>query len=113
MGPVYILINGGSFSTTAEFLSQTHSHHRATFIGEESGGGYCGNTSGSVVKITLPNTKVGIYLPLVSYYEAVSGNHDAARGVIPDFPVKHTIADMVAGVDKDFQRALELARERQ
>jgi hypothetical protein len=49
----------------------------------------------------------------VSYYEAVSGDHDAARGGIPDFPVKHTIGDRVAGVDKDFERALELARKRQ
>src|ERR1035441_4177011 len=112
-GPVYILINGGSFSTTSEFLSQAHFHHRATFIGEESAGDYYGNTSGTVVKLTLPNTKLGIYLPLVSYYEAVSGDHDAARGVIPDFPVQHTIADLVAGVDKDFEQALELARKRQ
>ncbi len=102
-GPVYILINGGCFSTTSEFLSQAHFHHRATFIGEESAGGYYGNTSGTVVKLTLPNTKLGIYLPLVSYYVAVSGNHEAARGVIPDFRVKHTIADLVAGVDKDFE----------
>jgi hypothetical protein len=109
-GPIYILINGGSFSTTAEFLSQAHSHQRATFIGEESAGDYYGNTSGTVVKLTLPNTKLGIYLPLVGYYVAVSGNHDAARGVIPDFPVQHTIADLVAGVDRDFELALELAR---
>ena len=112
-GPVYILINGSCFSTTSEFLTQAHSHHRATFVGEESAGDYYGNTSGSVVKITLPNTKLGIYIPLVAYYVAVSGNHEAARGVIPDFPVKHTIADLVAGVDKDFERALELARKGQ
>jgi hypothetical protein len=109
-GPVYILLNGGSFSTTSEFLTEVHFHHRATFIGEESAGGYYGNTSGSVVRIILPNTKLGIYFPLVSYYMAVSGNHEAARGVIPDFPVKHTITDLAAGVDRDFELALELAR---
>jgi len=112
-GRVYILIDGGCFSTTSEFLTQAHFHHRATFIGEESAGDYYGNTSGSVVKITLPNTKLGIYIPLVAYYEAVGGNHEheAARGVIPDFPVQHTIADLVAGVDRDFSLALELARK--
>jgi hypothetical protein len=113
-GAVYILIDGGCFSTTSEFLTAVHSHHRATFIGEESAGGYYGNTSGAVVRITLPNTKLGLYLPLVSYYMSVEGNHEheAARGVIPDFPVKPTIADLVAGVDKDFQQALQLARKR-
>jgi len=35
----------------------------------------------------------------------------AARGVIPDFPVKRTIADLVAGVDKDLELALELSRK--
>jgi hypothetical protein len=110
-GPLYLVINGGSFSTTAEFLSIVDSHHRGTFIGEESGGGYYGNTSGSTAKIILPNTKLGIYIPYMDGYNAVSGNHEAARGVIPDFPVKHTIADLVAGVDKDFELALELARK--
>lgn len=111
-GPVYILIDGGCLSTTSEFLTEVHSHHRATFIGEESAGAYYGNTSGTVVKINLPNTKLGIYLPLVTYYMAVDGSHehDAARGVIPDFPVKHTIADLLAGGDREFELALQLAR---
>ena len=45
---------------------------------------------------------------------AVGGNHehDAARGIIPDFPVKRTLADLLAGVDRDFDLALELARKR-
>jgi hypothetical protein len=112
-GPVYILIDGGCFSTTAEFLTEVHSHHRATFIGEESAGGYYGNTSGSVVRITLPNTKLGVFIPLMTYYVSVGGKHEheAARGIIPDFLVKHTIADLEAGVDRDFELALELARK--
>ncbi len=37
--------------------------------------------------------------------------HEAPRGVIPDFPVKHTTADLEAGVDRDFELALELVRK--
>lgn len=110
-GRLYVLTNGGSFSTTAEFLSVLDSHHRGTFIGEESGGGYYGNTSGSAARIVLPNTRLVIYIPVMDGYLAVRGGHDAARGVIPDFPVKHTIADLVAGVDRDYELALELARK--
>lgn len=109
-GTLYVLIDGGSFSTTADFLSVADSHHRGTFIGEESGGGYYGSTSGSTVKITLPNTKLGMYIPLLDSYDAVGNTHEAARGVIPDFPVKHTIANLLGGVDKAFDLALELAR---
>ncbi len=110
-GRLYVLMNGGSFSTTAEFLSVLDSHHRCTFIGEESGGGYYGNTSGSAARIVLPNTRLVIYIPAMDGYVAVRGGHDAARGVIPDFPVKHTIADLVAGLDRDYELALELARK--
>src|SRR5262249_51990443 len=53
-GKVYILINGGSFSTTSEFLSHAHARKRGSFIGEESAGGYYGNTSGPGSLLTLP-----------------------------------------------------------
>jgi hypothetical protein len=111
-GKVYILINGGSFSTTAEFLTEVHFHHRATFIGEESGGAYYGNNSGDVPRITLPNTKMGLFIPLISGYMAVGGTHahDPLHGVIPDYPVKRTIADLLGGVDRDMEMALKLAR---
>ena len=72
-GKVLILINGGSFSTTSEFLSHAHSRKRATFIGEESGGGYYGNTSGPRLRLTLPHSNVRVGVPLMTYYMAVSG----------------------------------------
>jgi len=114
-GRVYILMNGGSFSTTAEFLTEVHSHHRAMFIGEESGGAYYGNNSGDVPRITLPNTKMGLFIPLVSGYMATGGNHehDALHGIIPTYPVKRTIEDLLSGKDRDMELALELARKNQ
>jgi hypothetical protein len=110
-GKVFILINGASFSTTSEFLSQAHFNRRATFIGEESGGGYYGNTSGYVPMVTLPNTKFAIFLPLVTYYMAVNGYKAAAHGVMPDHTVKYTIEELLAGRDKDMEVALSLARK--
>jgi Peptidase family S41 len=110
-GKVLILINGGCFSTTAEFLSQAHYHRRATFIGEESGGGYYGNTSGPVPALTLPNTKLIVYVPLVTYYMAVSGYKAAAHGVLPDHPIRYTIEELLEGTDKELALALKLARK--
>ncbi len=110
-GKVLILINGGCFSTTAEFLSQVHCHKRATFIGEESGGGYYGNTSGPVPALTLPNTKLIVYVPLVTYHMAVSGYQAAAHGVVPDHPIRYTIEEVLEGTDKELALALELARQ--
>ena len=110
-GKVFILLNGDSFSTTAEFLSQAHFHKRATFIGEESGGGYYGNSSGAVPEVTLPNTKIIVRVPLVTYYMAVSGYKAAAHGVMPDHLVRYTIEELLAGTDKELALALELARK--
>ncbi len=107
-GRVFILINGGSFSTTSEFLSHVHYRKRATFIGEESAGGYYGNTSGPRMPITLPNTKLQMSLPLMTYYMAVSGS-PANHGVVPDYPVKYTIQELLEGKDKEMALALELA----
>ncbi len=111
LGAVYILMDGGCLSTTAEFLTLVNFHHRATFIGEESAGAYYGTTS-EVAAIVLPNTKLGVFIPLATSYLAVAGTHehDADRGVLPEFPVTPTIDDLLAGEDRQFEFALELAR---
>jgi C-terminal processing protease CtpA/Prc len=112
-GKVYILINGGSFSTTAEFLSHAQFHKRATFIGEESGGGYYGNTSGQGINLTLPSTNLNVRIPLVSYYLAVGGYEApaAVRGVLPGHPISYSIEELLEEKDKELTKALELARK--
>jgi hypothetical protein len=110
-GKVYILINGGSFSATSEFSSHAHYRKRATFIGEESAGGYYGNSSGFSPLVKLPNTQLGVVVPVVTYYMAVSGYKPVSRGIVPDHPIVHTIDDLIAGKDRDLELALMLARK--
>jgi hypothetical protein len=110
-GKVYILINGNSFSTTSEFLSHAHARKRAIFIGEESGGGYYGNTSGPGAVVTLPNTKLQAYVPFMTYYMAVRDYKAASHGVVPDHLVKYTIDELREGRDKELAVALDLARK--
>ena len=110
-GRLYVLINGGCFSGCAEFASIAHYHRRAVFIGKESGGGYYGNTSGISPAVTLPNTKLMVFVPLLSYYMAVSGYKARTRGVIPNYPVTYTITERMAGGDKEMSLALKLAHD--
>jgi C-terminal processing protease CtpA/Prc len=110
-GKVFILINGGSFSTTCEFTSTVHFHKRATFIGEEAGGGYYGNTSGYGTTVTLPNSKLVLNLPFQTYYLSVNGYKAADRSVMPDYPIHYTIRELLAGEDKEMAVALKLSRE--
>ncbi|HEV3468683.1 MAG TPA: hypothetical protein VG148_05135 [Pyrinomonadaceae bacterium] len=82
----------------------------ATFVGEEAGGGYYGNTSGFMPVVTLPHTKVRLRVPPITYYLAVKGSGSPSRGVMPDHHVRYTITELLAGRDKEFALALELAR---
>jgi len=109
-GQVLVLMNGGSFSTTCEFLSNLHYRKRATFVGEEAAGGYYGNTSGDVVAVILPNSKVVVRVPLMTYYLAVKGA-EPNRSILPDYEVKPGIGDLLFGRDVVMVKAVELAHE--
>ncbi len=108
-GQVLALMNGGSFSTTCEFLANLHSRHRATFIGEEAAGGYYGNTSGRMARVVLPNSKVIVRVPLQTYYLGVEGG-DPRRSIRPDVRVQPTIQDLLERKDPVMQKALAIAR---
>jgi len=110
-GQVLVLMNGGSFSTTCEFLSNLHYRKRATFVGEEAAGGYYGNTSGDMAAVILPNSKVVVRVPLMTYYLAVKGANPN-RSILPDYEVKPSIGELLSGRDVVMAKAVELAHER-
>jgi C-terminal processing protease CtpA/Prc len=109
-GPVFVLMNGGSFSTTAEFLSVTHANRRATLIGEEAGGGYYGPMGGVTLTLTLPHSGLRVRVPLQRYELAISGFSPASRGAPADIVIRPTIQDRLANRDPVMARALRLAQ---
>ena len=108
---VWVLINGRTSSTAAEFCSIVYSHKRALFVGEEVGGGYLGNTSGTTMSITLPNSKIRVFIPLIKYVLAVSNYSHPRRGVIPDHQIQPDINDVLNGVDVEIPYVLELIKK--
>ncbi|MGH9833930.1 MAG: S41 family peptidase [Blastocatellia bacterium] len=109
LGKVFVLIDGGSFSTTADFCAVTHHLKRATFIGEETGGGYYGNNSGMQTILTLPNSKARVRVPMYEYWNAVPGYDGKRRGARPDHLVETKAANLLRGVDEQLELALKLA----
>ncbi|MGU3377531.1 S41 family peptidase [Chryseobacterium sp. M5A1_1a] len=107
-GQLYVLIDGDCFSTTAECLSMLYSYTSAVFIGEESGGGYYGNFSGSVPNLTLPNSKLQIGIPLMKYMMAVKDYKFNDRGVIPNYHITPTIKDRIESHDPELEYAKKL-----
>ena len=110
-GNVFILINGKSFSATAEFCAVAKSNGRAKFIGEETGGGYYGNTSGGRKTLILPNTKIRINIPLTKYVMYVKKAKYKDRGIIPDYPVLPSIEDVIHNKDTQLDFAFRLAKK--
>jgi hypothetical protein len=107
-GPVYILISRKCFSTTAEFCAIAHSNKRATFIGEETGGGYYSINGGDMMEAVLPNSKIKLLVPLRKYLMAVEGYPYKGRGTIPDYTVVPTIREFLNGIDVEMKFAQTL-----
>jgi hypothetical protein len=111
-GKVEFLISGKSFSGAAEFSAVAKNNNRGIFIGEETGGGYYGNTSGSKIALILPNSKIRVNIPLVKYVMAVKPVKEKDRGVIPDYIVTPTIENYINQQDVQMKLAIKLANQK-
>jgi C-terminal processing protease CtpA/Prc len=109
LGKVFVLIDGGTFSTAADFCAVTHHLKRAMFIGEETGGGYYGNNSGMQTVLTLPNSKIRVRIPMYEYWNAVPGYDGTRRGTRPDRVVETKVGNLLKGIDEQLNVALKMA----
>ena len=57
---VFVLINGGSFSASCLVAAYLKDHHRAVFIGQETGGTAEGCNAGITPYYRLPHTKISL-----------------------------------------------------
>ncbi|OEK01358.1 hypothetical protein BFP97_07440 [Roseivirga sp. 4D4] len=111
-GNVYVLTDGWSFSTCADVATVLHHNQWATFIGEETGGGYDGNTSGNSRTLSLSNSGIRVNLPMWKYTTANLGHDYPGRGVIPDYPVVQTLNEFLSGKDAVLNKAIDLIEHR-
>lgn len=110
-GKLIVLTNGNTFSTAADVTAILHHLRRATFVGEETGGGYEGNTSGLNAKVVLPHSGLSLKVQMYNYWNAVEPPDpmNRGRGTIPGVPVKNTITDLLSGTDRQMEKAMTLA----
>lgn len=107
-GKLWLLTDGLSFSTTAEFCAIVSSNNRGKFIGEETGGTYEGNTSGVQIESTLPYSKVKISFGTIKYDMAVKPAKKSARGIIPQYKIQQ---DISGKADIQLNYALKLTKQ--
>jgi len=106
-GQIYILTGGNSFSATCLFAGALKGQRNVTIVGEETGGGYYGNTAWMIPDVTLPGTKLRFRLPrfrlVVDKQREKNG-----RGVIPDVSALPTSDAILKGFDFKTAKAREL-----
>ena len=92
-------MDGLSYSVTSEFLAVARSENRGLFIGEESGGAYQGNSSGTFVIYKLPFTGLDLGIPLAGYYTSAKPDAVPGRGILPDVVTQHSREDLLLVTD--------------
>ena len=107
-GKLYLLIGPDTFSGAITFATILQDSHLALLIGEETtdSASYCANII--VEGTSLPRTGLKYVLSRTCFIRP-SGVVDD-RGVIPDFTIKTTVEDQIAGNDPVLTYTLEMIR---
>lgn len=106
-GQVYILTGGNSFSATCLFAGALKGQKNVTLVGEETGGGYYGNTAWMIPDVTLPVTGIRFRLP--RYRLVVNSSREKnGLGVLPDVSAPPSVEAILKGLDFKTAKAKEL-----
>lgn len=107
-GSLYVLISPLTYSGGSELANMIYTNKLGSFIGQETGGGYYGNTSGYSQKLTLPHSEIEVIIPSLQFEMNVDGRIPFGRGVIPDYEVVPTFSEYEKGEDVMLNKALQL-----
>ena len=110
-GKLFVLINGLCLSSCGDLAAVLSHNKRAVFVGQETGGGYQGNTSGLMPVVELP-TGLTVTVPLLKYTTAVDPGVNHGRGTMPDHPVVPTVQEVVEGTDAEMKYVLDLIHKK-
>jgi hypothetical protein len=108
-GAVYILTGGNSFSATCLFAGALKGQSNVMLVGEETGGGYYGNTAWMIPDVTLPVTGIRFRLPRFRLV-VDSTREKNGRGVMPDVLALPSVEALSKGLDFKTAKAKELIR---
>lgn len=108
-GNTYVLTNGLTFSASSLFCNAVKGQHNVTIVGEETGGGWHGNSGIVIPDILLPYTKLRVRLP---FFRLVQYGHvpKNGKGVLPDIEVQPTVNDIINNVDRKMEVVKELIK---
>ena len=97
-GKAYVLVGGPTFSASTLFCNAVKGQENVILAGEETGGGWYGNSGILIPYITLPNTKLRVRLP---FFKLVQFDHvkEKGSGIPPDMYIGANWRDILNRVD--------------
>ncbi|MEP2774261.1 MAG: S41 family peptidase [Fulvivirga sp.] len=112
MGDIWVLVNGGTFSTSSSLARYLKEYAGATIVGEEGAGRYEGFVAGSQQYVHLPNSKLRVAIPRYhNKFPESSVQKTTNRGVLPDQEVVYTVNDLIEERDMAMEKVRKLIAE--
>lgn len=105
-GQVYLVQGGYTFSAATLVVGALKGQENIKVVGEESGGGYYGNSAMHIPNITLPNTKLRVRLPL--YRMVINSNRPKGGGIVPDIKIPPSSSAIREGWDPKMAAILKM-----
>ncbi len=107
-GNAYFLINGFCMSSCSDVVAILSDNKKIITVGQETGGGYQGNSSGMMPVTIIEPYGFGLTVPLQNYFNAVDPITNAGRGTIPDYPVRPSVEKVLSGKDIEKDTVIKL-----
>ena len=104
-GSLYVLQDGGSFSTTGHLLSLIKYHQLGVIVGDTSGGSF--RCNGCYNDLILPNSKLNLMYSRCTYQTAVKG-YGLEAGVPPDIYFKPDVFDLIENRDIVVEKVISI-----
>ncbi len=108
-GKVYLIQGGASFSAATMFIATLKGQENVSVIGEETGGGYYGNSAMHIPSIVLPNSGLRVGLPM--YRLVMDKNRPKGNGIMPDMFIPPSSIAIKEGIDLKMNIVKELIQK--
>ena len=108
-GNVYLVQGGLTFSAATMCIATLQGQSNIKVVGEETGGGYYGNSAMHIPVITLPNSGLQVSLPM--YRLVMDASRPKGHGIIPDIIINPSSEAIKKGVDLKIEAIKEMIRK--
>jgi C-terminal processing protease CtpA/Prc len=109
-GDIYVLQGGYTFSASTLFIAPIMKQKNVTLIGEETGGGYYGNSAMMIPNVKLPNSGLQFRLPL--YRLVMDKTRPKGNGIMPDILVEPSSYAIKKGFDLKMETVKKIIAEK-